>query len=178
MEAMAAKAASTTAAAPEAFYIDPAFWVLVSFVILIALSFKKVSLIVTSMLDERSAAIRKQIDEATQLREDAQDLLASFERKQRDAKGEAEEIVARAVSEAERIAKKAMEDLEHSLKRREQLASDRIAQAEQAAIDEVRNAAVDIALDATRRLLDGNLSKKRADSMVAQAIKELPEKIH
>ncbi|MCZ6482877.1 MAG: F0F1 ATP synthase subunit B, partial [Alphaproteobacteria bacterium] len=90
---------------------------------------------------------------------------------------EAEEIVERARKEADRLGKRAAEDLEKALERRQQQAIERIARAEAEALDEVRGVAVDVALDATRRLLAEKMSGKRADAMIDAAIEELPEKL-
>ena len=91
---------------------------------------------------------------------------------------EAEEIVDHARRETERMGGRAGADLEKAVERRERLAMERIAQAEAKAIAEVRGEAVDIALEATRRLLAEQLTGKKADTLVDNAIKELPDKLH
>ena len=174
---MRAWAAETAAGASEAFYEAPEFWVAMAFVVVVAAVFKPVASRIGAALDDRAETIKTQIDEAVRLREEAQELLASYERKQRDAAAEAEEIVERARKEADRLGKRAAEDLEKALKRRQQQAMERIARAEAEALDEVRGVAVDVALDATRRLLAEKVSGKRADAMIDAAIEELPEKL-
>lgn len=154
------------------------FWVFVAFVILVGATFRRVSAVLTGGLDARAARIKAQLDEAGKLREDAQALLAEYQRKQRAATKEAEAIVAQAKSEAERMREQAHADLEHSLKRREQQALEKIAQAEAEALDEVRHQAVDLAVAASARLLKDSLDKERAGRLVDDAIKELPEKLH
>ena len=54
---------------------------------------------------------------------------------------------------------------------------DRIAQAEATALDEIRALAVDVALDATARLLADELSADKSKAMIDDAIKELPDKL-
>ena len=154
------------------------FWVLVAFLILVGAVFKKVSAALTSGLDARAARIKAQLDEAEKLREDAQSLVAEYQRKQRAAGQEAEAIVAQAKSEAERMRQQAHADLEQALKRRQQQALDKIAQAEAEALEAVRNQAVDLALAASARLLADNLDETKAARLVDQAIEELPGKLH
>jgi len=117
---------------------DPTFWVLVSFVIFVALVWKPGSKAVAQMLDDRAEKIRSDLEKAAKLREEAQALFAEYQKKQRDALKDAEAIVAAAKAEAEALSKQAAADLETSLKRREQLALQRIAQAEQQALAEVQ----------------------------------------
>jgi F-type H+-transporting ATPase subunit b len=154
------------------------FWVFVAFVILVALTFKKVRTALTGGLDARAARIKAHLDEAEKLREDAQSLLAEYQRKQRAASEEAEGIVAQAKNEAQRMREQAQTELEHALNRREQQALDKIAQAEAEALSAVRNQAVDLAVAASARLIADNLDEKRAARLVDDAIKELPDKLH
>ena len=171
----AAWAAET--AAGEAFYQAPEFWVMVAFVILIAGTGRAVFRMATEALDKRSRTINDQIEEAVRLREEAQDLLASYERKQRDAAEEAERIVERARAEAERLSEQSAVDLEAALKRRERQAMDRISQAEATALDEIRALAVDVALDATAKILADKMTANKSKAMIDDAIKELSKKL-
>ena len=157
---------------------DPTFWVLVAFIGFISvLVYFKVPGMVTQALDARAEKIKKNLEEADALLKEAQGLLASYQKKQREAADEARDIQARAKEEAERIVENGRTRLEDSLQRREKLAMDRITQAEASAVDEIRAHTVDIALDATRDLLAKNLSENKATAMLNDAIKELPDRL-
>ena len=117
---------------------DPAFWVAIGFVLFAVLVGPKLFKAITGALDERSAKIAAELERAVKLREEAQNLLAQFQRKHRDAMKEADEIITHAKEEAERLAKQAQIDLEATVKRREQLAVQNIAQAEAQAMQERR----------------------------------------
>jgi F-type H+-transporting ATPase subunit b len=175
---MQAFAADSTVHHAGAFYDDPTFWVMIAFIITVAVAFRPAVRMITTALDKRAETISNQIDEATRLRDEAQELLASFQRKQRDAVKEAEQIVANAEEDAKRLAVRAAENLERALERREQAAMERIAQAEAKALAEVQSLAVDVALDATRRLLSEQITGAKANAMIDAAIKDLPGKIH
>jgi len=157
---------------------EPESWVLVAFVIFVAVMLRPIRRAALAALDKRAERIKSQIEEAERLRDEAQRLLAEHERKQRQALGEAEGILAHARAEAERHRERAAAELDAALKRREQQAMDRIAQAEAQAVAEVRGAAVDVAVAATRRLLRDKLDQAKQDELIGQAIKELPEKVH
>jgi len=158
---------------------DPTFWVATAFVAFIGLLvYLKVPGKVGEALDKRADKIKADLDEAEALRDEAQDLLATYQKKQRDAVKEAEDIAAQAKTEATRILEQGRKHLEETVARREKLAMDRIAQAEAAALDEVKARTVEIALDATRELLSEKMAAKKADQLVDTAIKELPGKLH
>lgn len=160
------------------FLTSPETWVALAFIVFVVLVWKPTQKAILSVLDDRSARIRKELNEAEKLREQAQALLAQYETKYRDAMKEAETILAHARDEAQRLSQQAARDLETSLKRREELALQRIAQTEQQAAAEVRGAAVDVAVAAAERLLREKLDGAKADALIDQAIKELPAKLH
>jgi len=154
------------------------FWVLIAFLILVGAVAKKVWAALTAGLDARAARIKSHLDEAEKLREDAQSLLAEYQRKQHAAAEEAAGIVAQAKAEVERIREQAEADLEQALKRREQQAIEKIAQAEAEALGQVRNQAVDLAMAASRRLLADNIDEGKAARLVDEAIKDLSGRLH
>ena len=161
-----------------AIFQDPAFWAAVAIFIFIGATAKPILRLITAGLDKRADKIRDDLEEAEKLREEAQDLLASYQRKQRDAIAEAEAIIAHAGEESERLAVQGRESLAASLERRQQQAIDRIAQAEAQALDLVRAKTVDIALDATRDFLAKELKGKQADALTDAAIKDLSGNLH
>ncbi len=156
----------------------PEFWVAVAFIILVAAIARPLYRTITGGLDARTERIRRALDEATRLREEAQHLLAEYQRKQRDAARECEQIVAHAEAEAKRFAEEAAARLEASLARNEQRAIDKIAQTEAEAVQEVRAATVDIAIAATRKLLAQRTDAATAARLLDAAIAELPAKLH
>jgi F-type H+-transporting ATPase subunit b len=182
MKAWAAETVAGAEAAAEhghePFYASAEFWVAVCFVIFVAVVFRTAYRVVTLALDDRAEKIKNQIDEATRLAEEAQELLASYERRKHEAVAETETIVDHARREADRLSERAAEELEKALKRREQMAMDRIAQAEASAIADVRNQAVDVAVQAAERILAKEVKGKSADALISAAIEELPEKLH
>ena len=105
-------------------------------------------------------------------------MLADYQRRQRDATREVDEMLANAQAEAERTAQEAADTLVDSLKRREQLALDKIAQAEVEAMLAVRNTAIDVAISATQRILTEQLDDAAAAQLIDSAIAELPVKLH
>ena len=157
---------------------DPTFWVLVAFIGFVGvLVYFKVPDMVTKALDARAEKIQMDLEEADALLKEAQDLLASYQKKQRESSEESQAIQARAHKEAERILENGRLRLEESLQRREKLAMDRITQAEVSALAEIQALTVDIALDATRQLLATNVSDDKANAMLDDAIKELPNRL-
>jgi F-type H+-transporting ATPase subunit b len=159
-------------------FSNPENWVALGFVVFVVLVAKRAFKFTTGFLDQRSAEIKANLDEAVRLREEAQSLLASYERQYRDAESEALETIARAKSEAQSMAQNAAQAIEESVKRRSELAMDRIAQAEAKALKEVRETAIDVAIRGAERLIAQGVDEAKADKIVDDAIKDLGTKLH
>ena len=125
---------------------------------------------VAGMLDRRADGIRKDLDEARKLRDDAKALLEASEQKKKDIEEQTEIMVQRAHEEAKAAAEQAREDLHATVERRIQSAQDRIASAEADAIREVQDAAVKVAVAAAAEVIAERMSQKDADAMIEDAI--------
>ncbi|MGO9786221.1 MAG: F0F1 ATP synthase subunit B [Stellaceae bacterium] len=154
------------------------FWVLVAFVTAMAFLVYKARGAALGALDQRSAKIKSELDEAQRLAEEAQKSLAQYQLKQRDALKESEAIIAQARADAERLASQARLDLAAALDRRRRMAIERIALDEAEAVTEVRNQAVDVAVAAVRRILARDLDAKNRSDLIDQAIAAMPETLH
>lgn len=154
------------------------FWVGVAFAIFVIAAFKPGKRILFQALDSRIVKIREEVEEAHRLREEAQAMLASYQRRQREAIQEATQIIEHAREEVAREKVQAAAELEDAISRREQQAAEKIAQAEAAALDEIREKAVDMAIAATGSLLEKMMAGKAGEQAVEAAIKDIPKKLH
>jgi F-type H+-transporting ATPase subunit b len=129
-------------------------------------------------LDQRRAHIKSELDQARQLREEAQALLAEFERKGREAESEAEAIIAGAKAEAERLAADAKTKMEDFVVRRTKMAEAKILQAEAQALTDVRSAAADAAVAAAEKILAATARGKVAEDLLTQGIEDVRKKFN
>ena len=73
---------------------DTSFWAFIGLLAFFAILWRfGIHKVLATNLDARANTIRNELDEARRLREEAQEMLAKYERQQRDAANEAEEIV-------------------------------------------------------------------------------------
>ncbi len=155
------------------------FWVLVSFLVFMALIWKLgVPGTIGKTLDDRSDAIRKELDEARRLREEAQSLLNEYLQKQRQAEDEAKAIVAEAQREVEAMKTESARSLAEQIERRSRLAEEKIARAEAQAVAEVRAAAVEHATAAAEQILRDRVTGDTGKGLVDQAIRDLRGKLN
>lgn len=154
-------------------------WVLVAFILFLGvLYFARVHELIGNGLDQRAATIRGQLQEARQLREEAQSRLAEWQRKQHEVQAQAAEIVEAAKRDAERSAEEAKKAIEETVAQRLKSAEEQIALAEADAIRAVRNEAVDAAVAASADLLKKTISASDAADITEAAIGEVKARLN
>lgn len=155
------------------------FVVLLAFLLFIALLvYLKVPGKIGGMLDQRADGIKSELDEARALREEAQTLLASYERKQKEVQDQADRIVAHAKTEAAEAAEQAKKDLQVSIKRRIKAAEEQIASAEASAVKDVRDQAIAVAVAAAKEVVAKEMSDESRSKLVDDSIAEVQAKLH
>jgi F-type H+-transporting ATPase subunit b len=155
------------------------FWVAVAFVLFLAiLAYYKVPALLAKALDDRAEAIRKELDEARRLREEAQKLLADYQMKHRAVGQETEAIVDIARREAEALAHETRISLKETLERRTKLAEEKIARAEAQAVDDVRASAIDAAVAAAEKILRERMAGTGGTALIDQSIRDLKGRLN
>ncbi len=179
--ALAALSATPAFAASGPFFSlgNTDFIVTLGFILFVGvLVYFKVPSILAGLLDKRADDIKSELDEARSLREEAQTVLASYERKQREVQDQAARIVEHAKTEAQAAAEQAKVDLEASIARRLAAAEDQIASAEAAAVKEVRDQAVVVAIGAAREVIAKQMTAAEANKLIDAGISEVDTKLH
>jgi F-type H+-transporting ATPase subunit b len=154
-------------------------WLLevIALLILIAAIYRPVSRMVVSALDGHAARVRSELDAAKHLREEAQSLLANYQRQLVSGEDQARAIVEHARAETERQIERHHAELEASLKRRTEQVMGRIAQEEARAVQDLRAYAATLAIRTTERLLRERVDGPQAQSMLDGAIEQIGRKL-
>ncbi len=179
--ALTASAAPAFAAGDKPFFslANTDFVVSIGFIVFVGiLLYFKVPAMIGGMLDKRAETIRNELAEARALREEAQTLLASYERKQKEVQAQADRIVENARDEATRAAAQAKEDIRASVARRIAAAEDQIASAEKAAVREVKDRAVTVAIAAAQDLIAAQMTAAQGNKLIDDAIGVVEAKLH
>ncbi len=154
-------------------------WVAVALATFVGiLLYVKVPRKVNEALDAKRDEIAKELDDARELREEAQALLAGYQRQQAEAQDQADAIVAQAEADAKALANATRVKLAETLERRTKLAQDKIAQAEAQAIDEVRALAAGAAAEAARTVLTAKIDNSKGADLIDQGIADVKDNLH
>lgn len=155
------------------------FVVLIAFLLFIGvLLYLKVPGMLMGMLDKRAEGIRSELDEAKALREEAQTILASYERKQKEVAEQSERIIEAAKKDAQAAAEQAKADLKLNIERRLAAAEEQIASAEASAVKEVRDTAISAAIAAASDVVAAKTSAADQGKLIDDAIAEVAAKLH
>ena len=149
---------------------EPETWVAIAFVILMGVfAYFGVHRTVLKALDNRSARIKAELDDARRLKDEAATVLAESKNRRASAEREAE---------AERIAGEAKTKMEDFVARRTKTAESKIALAEAQALADVRAAAADAAVQAASTILSKSVKGEVADDLLAKGIAEVRQKLN
>ena len=157
---------------PSAFGLDSYQWVSIAMLILIGVFvWKKVPGMITGGLDAKIEEIKAQLDEAKNLRAEAEALRDEYASKIAGAEKDAEAMMEGAQREADAILTKAEADSKAMVERRKRMAEDKIAAAEREAVDGVRASAANAAAAASRTIIadthDSASDKALSDEVIS-----------
>lgn len=160
------------------FLLSTHVWYAISFAIFAVVIYKFGKPALLGYLDAQIAKVREELKTAEMLRVEAQELLAQYQRKHRDAVEEAQGIIKNAEVHAAEIRKQAEQELDETLARREKQLKERLKRMEEAAVQEIQSYAANLAIQATAEIIAEKLDKKTNETLVEQSIQDIAAKIH
>jgi F-type H+-transporting ATPase subunit b len=158
----------------ESFFGNPRTWVGLAFILFFVFFGRMLWRVLAKMLDDHTATVQAELDEASRLRREAEAMLRDAEQRRTTALADAKALIEGAKAQAVRVAAATAAEAEASAERRERMALDRIAAAEKAAVDEVRLTAAEVATAATRQMLADGLTSDADAGLIDHAIGQLP----
>jgi len=150
--------------------INEGVWVAISFVVFVALIWKRAGSALAEMFDKRASEIRSNLEEAQRLREEAQAELKKYQRMNREAAEEAEKITANALAAADTIRSNAEKSAEAAIKRKEEQAAAKIKTMEAEVVASLRNRAAELATRAATDLITSKMDKETSIKLVKSDI--------
>jgi F-type H+-transporting ATPase subunit b len=153
-------------------------WIGLAFTLTVVGIIKFLLPMINKGLDGRAAKIRDQLEQATRLREEAQQLLVQYQREQEEKLKEAEATIAAAKRDAAELRARAAEDLKQALERRSQQAHEKIVRAEAEAVSQIRAQIIENATQMARIIVADRLKGQSDDQAVARAIASIELQVH
>lgn len=155
------------------FYDNPVFWVAISFLLVILLLGKPVYKFSRQMLQKRVDTILKRINDAANLKDDAQKLLVEYERKFISAEAEANQIFEKSNREIELMKKESLAKLKRDMEIKENEVNDRLKAAQDEMLSDVLEMTSDVTLQALKQVFREKFNSEIHNSLIEKSINDI-----
>lgn len=157
---------------------DSTTWVAAAFILFMGVFIRYALPHIVKGLDHRSEHIKKELNEAIKLRDDAQAMLTEYQRKQKEMKAEAESLVKQAQKDVAAMREQAEKDIQDMMARRTDSAKNRIARAEMEAIADIRQHMAQIAINAAEDILKEDAQASSDDPYFDGSLENVSRIVH
>jgi F-type H+-transporting ATPase subunit b len=148
-------------------------WGTFSFVLLLIVLWKFAYPPVVKQMQARTEKIRNNIDEAQKVRNEAEQILADYQRQLADARSEANRIIEEARQAAEQLRQEMVRRADEEVAELKQRTAADLRAAQERAISELRNQVRGLALELAEKVIGANLDRDRNLTLIDQYIAEL-----
>jgi F-type H+-transporting ATPase subunit b len=152
-------------------FLPQLFWLLVTFGLLYVIVSRALLPRIAGVLEARQERIDDDLDRAAAVKEEAEALLAAYEKTMADGRAEAQGLLRQAAEEAAAEASKRHEDLAAKLAEEVSAAEARIVEAKRAAVDNIGQVAGEVAQAAYQRLIGVEVDEAAAGKAVKAALR-------
>ncbi len=160
-------------------FMDPEIWVAIAFIVFAALIvYLKVPGKVLQLLDARSDAIARELEEARKLRAEAEAVLADYKRRAENTEAEAAAILAQAEREAAAYAEEARAAFDEMIARRLSIAEQKIKLEEEKARKQIRAQAAELAIAAAEHLIEQKVTGQAAENMITAGLDRIKKRLN
>ena len=158
-------------------FSDPQFWVAIAFIVFIAAIFNPVRKILSLSLDKKINEIRNDIDEAENLKNETQVILADMKKRQNQVGLEIDVINSNVKEQINTLELQAQKKFDEQSSKRELLAIEKIEQITREANIKIQQNIIQISIDASINLIEKKLNKEEKINLINQSIKDFSNAI-
>ncbi len=151
--------------------INATFWVAISFFIFLGgLIYLKVPQKINSSLNNQINEIKKQLEEAEKLKNEAKNLLSDYENKIDKSKNETKKIINLANNDAEKTILEKSKKFHLIMEERKKNAELKIIQMKEGALREIKNTSVQISMQAVASVIKNSIDKNKLDKIYSKSL--------
>ena len=158
-------------------FSDPQFWVAIAFIVFIAAIFNPVRKILSLSLDKKINEIRNDIDEAENLKNETQVILADMKKRQNQVGLEIDVINSNVKEQINTLELQAQKKFDEQSSKRELLAIEKIEQITREVNLKIQQNIIQISIDASINLIEKKLNKEEKINLINQSIKDFSNAI-
>tara|TARA_Y100001970_G_C14104785_1_gene787476 strand:- start:115 stop:600 length:486 start_codon:yes stop_codon:yes gene_type:complete len=154
-------------------FSDPQFWVAVSFFLFLLAIFNPVRKMLNSSLDSQIYEIKNKIEDAENIKNEAQITLSELKKREAKVEKEIEELKLRSDEKISQLKDISSKKLSEQIEKRKLLAENRIDQFLRDINLSIKNYITNAAIEATTHVLNNNLSSEKKSELINDSIKDL-----
>ena len=153
--------------------IDATFWIAISFFIFFAiLIYLKVPQKMNNSLTDKINEIKKELEEAEKLKEEAKNLFAGYENKIDKSKKETKEIIDSAKKESEKAIIEKTKKFHQIIEERKKSTEQKIVQMKENALKDIKNISVKISIEAVENLIKNSIDKNKLENLYSKSLEQ------
>jgi F-type H+-transporting ATPase subunit b len=153
--------------------IDATFWVAISFFIFFAiLIYLKVPQKMNNSLTDKINEIKKELEEAEKLKEEAKNLFTDYENKIDKSKKETKEIIDTAKKESEKAIIEKTKKFHQIIEERKKSTEQKIVQMKENALKDIKNIYVKTSIEAVENLIKNSIDKNKLENHYNKSLEQ------
>lgn len=161
------------AAAAAPIYTEVRFWIGVAFILAVSLIIKPIVSFTKKALQQRVTNVINDIDEAVKLRDDAQVLLADYERKFINVEKEAQQILDRGRKNLQNLQNIETAKMKENVQNKERETQRRILTSTEKAKNEISSSVSNLSIGLAQRVINKYLANTAKSQLIDEAIADL-----
>ena len=153
--------------------IDATFWVAVSFFIFfVILVYLKVPHKINASLTNKINEIKKELEEAEKLKEEAKNLLSDYENKITKSQKISEKIIDAAKKESEKTMLEKNAKFHQIIEERKKIVEQKIFQMKENALKDIKNISVKISIETVEKLIKNSIAKNKLENLYIKSLEQ------
>tara|TARA_Y100000590_G_scaffold337207_1_gene384091 strand:+ start:867 stop:1364 length:498 start_codon:yes stop_codon:yes gene_type:complete len=153
--------------------IDATFWVAISFIIFFGLLiYLKIPQKINKTLNEKIDEIKKELETAEKLKEEAKNLLINYESKIDKSKKESKDIIYLAKKESEKNIIEKTKKFHQITEERKKSTEKKIIQMKEEALKDIKNISVKISIEAVEDLIKNSIDKSKLENFYIKSLNQ------
>ena len=153
--------------------IDATFWVAIAFFIFFGiLIYLKIPQKINTSLVEKINEIKKELEEAEKLKNEAKSLLSNYEKKIDKSKKESKEIIDKAQKESEKNIIEKTKKFHQMTDERKKNTEQKIHLMKENALNDIKNASVIISVKVVEKLIRDSIDKNKLENLYNKSLEQ------
>ena len=154
--------------------IDATFWVATSFFIFCGtLIYFKIPQKINNLLIEKIDEIKKELNNAEKLKDEAQKLLSDYENKIDKSKKETKKIIDAAERESEKAIIEKTKKFHQTIEEKKKNVEQKIAQMKENALKDIKNISIKISIKAVEHLIKNSIDKSKIEKIYTDSLEQV-----